>query len=218
MGELLHVRPASSAVDAVDGCVGNAKPNSKIAHTDDAPQRLDLANLSFPQLGLLVRLATRRPATRNHVAMVVGVCTEVQMGGIHAASVVAGMENVEPAGFALVGNDPRDAVGRRDPSRLASGGYPALSVSIAAKRSCPLPAPVSASDVGLESLEKLGILGRSQDKLIGMHVGLLGAFVLGAGRSGHAALGPAILPRRVVRVEVREVPKKKGKVKRCSKT
>lgn len=186
---LFGVRPASSAVDAVDGFVREPETLSKGSQGDDSTQRPYLPDLVCGQLGAWMIYSDTRSATRYSVVGVVLDGPKEKVLGIDTRWIVAGVENAKSSSFTLIDYDPRHTVGPR--IVMANNAERPVLVTSGCR---PLPASVSASDLRPESLEKLGVLGRAQDKLVGTHVGLLGAFVSGAGRSGHAALGPAILP------------------------
>lgn len=191
---LLQMSPTLPFQDGPYRRAVNSESLSDCAHADSPTQVSYLPNLVCAQLRAWVFAANARSAPRHSVVRIVFYCPKQEVLWVDARRIVAGMENVESTCFASIGYNPRNSMGPRhvavnDAERpilvIASGG--------------PFPASVSASDLRPESLEKLGVIGRAQDKLVGTHVGLLGAFVSGAGRSGHAALGPAILPHGGVR-------------------
>lgn len=192
---LLHTSPGVSAVDKADGRDGHTELPCNRTRSNKSAKCPDLANLFLTQLGARMPASLARPTLQRSVVCVVCDRPEEQVVWIHASAVVAGMENMEAVRGALIDDNPRHAVSRHSPVWSVSSRNAVLAIPVAGTRCRPIPATVSTPRLRPEALNELGILGRAQDKLVGTHAGLLGAFVLGAGRSGHAALGPVILPQ-----------------------
>lgn len=100
--------------------------------------RADIQNRIPREFGIAVSVAARRAPLGGSVAHIVGVGSEEQVTGAHAATVVASVANEQTGIDCAMGHLPRDAV-RRDVA-VAATTTSDLSVALGGDGARPLPA------------------------------------------------------------------------------